>query len=207
VPVTGLTVTLNEDVVFQNDDEFQSETVDVALNPIGTELNSIVLAARGLPASAARVAVVAVQPGRVAVAGVSVLPSARAGDRVRTILAVHNVDAAEMGVRIAFFEPDGTLAGRTRPQRLRGHASVNLDLAALAASLDLRWTDGAVHVEWVARGPGRISSVATEERLQQDGDPPRQPVAVQTLALDDYPPRPVSAAVADEFLGVEERRA
>jgi len=200
-PVRGLTVTLNDDVVFQNDDEFESETVEVALNPIGRESNSIVAAARGTAGSAARVAIVAVQPGRAPVAGLSVLPSARADDRVRTILAVHNVDAAEIGVRIAFFEPDGTLAGRTRPERLVRHATVNLDLNALAASLGLGWTGGAVHVEWVARGPGRVSTVATEERFRQDGDASRQSFAVRTLALDDYPPRPVAAAVADELLG------
>ncbi len=120
---------------------------------------------------------------------------------------MHNVDAAEIRVRVALFAQDGTLSDRTDPRRLVRHATVSLDLNAVAASLGLGWTGGAVLVEWVARGPGRISMVATEERLRQDGDPSRQPFAVRTLALDDYLRRPVAAAVADEFLGVEDRSA
>ena len=48
-PVRGITVTLNDNVVFQNEELFRSERVEVALNPIGPQLNSIVLAARGNP--------------------------------------------------------------------------------------------------------------------------------------------------------------
>jgi hypothetical protein len=198
-PVTGLTVTLNEDVVFQSEDDVPR--VEVALDPIGPSMNSIVAAAHGSAGSAARVVIVAVQPRAVPLAGLSVLPSARADDLVRTILTVHNVDAAEIGVRLAFFDPDGTLSGRTDPQRLVRHATVNLNLNAVAASLGLGWTGGAVHVEWLARGPSRISTVATEERFGQDGDASRPPIAVRTLALDDYPPCPVAAADAAAFLG------
>jgi hypothetical protein len=58
-PVGGLIVTLNEDVVFQNDDEFRKARLQIPLNPVETELNSLVLAARGAPGSAARVRILA----------------------------------------------------------------------------------------------------------------------------------------------------
>ncbi len=60
-PVRGLTVTLNEDVVFQNDDEFRKARLQIPLNPVETELNSLVLAARGAPGSAARVRILAIR--------------------------------------------------------------------------------------------------------------------------------------------------
>ena len=60
-PVTGLTVTLNEDVVFQNDDAFSKARSEITLNPAGTQLNSLVLAARGAPDSAARVRILAIR--------------------------------------------------------------------------------------------------------------------------------------------------
>ena len=60
-PVRGLTVTLNEDVVFQNDDEFRKARLQIPLNPVETELNSLVLAARGAPGSAARVRILALR--------------------------------------------------------------------------------------------------------------------------------------------------
>jgi hypothetical protein len=60
-PVNGLTVTLNEDIVFQNDDEFSEEHAEVALNGVGLDDNRIVLAARGAAGSSARVRVLAVR--------------------------------------------------------------------------------------------------------------------------------------------------
>src|SRR5688572_30542011 len=49
-PVRRLTITLNEDVVFQSDDERPDPVrVQVALHAAGGELNSIVLAASGPP--------------------------------------------------------------------------------------------------------------------------------------------------------------
>ena len=201
-PVRGITVTLNDDVVFQNEELFRSERIEVALNPIGPQLNSIVLAATGAPRSAARVVVLATRPIDVFFAGRSVLPWALIADRVRTFLAIHNADAADIGVRIAFFEPDGSVAGRTAPERLARHATVNLDLNAVAQTLGLSWTRGAVHVEWVARGPSRLSTVASEERSKLDADGTPQVIAARTLALDDFRPHPVTEAVAEEFLGI-----
>jgi hypothetical protein len=62
-PVNGLTVTLNDDVVFQNDDEFTQERVEVALNPVDArDDNTLALAARGNPGSQARVRIIALQP-------------------------------------------------------------------------------------------------------------------------------------------------
>ena len=60
-PVTGLTVTLNEDVVFQNDDAFTKARSEITLNPAGTQLNSLVLAARGAPGTAARIRIIAIR--------------------------------------------------------------------------------------------------------------------------------------------------
>ena len=60
-PVRGLTVTLNDDVVFQNDDAFTKARSEITLNPAGTQLNSLVLAARGAPGSAARVRIIAIR--------------------------------------------------------------------------------------------------------------------------------------------------
>src|SRR5262245_2219365 len=58
-PVTGLTVTLNDDVVFQNDEPFTSARQEIVLNPAAGELNSLVLAARGAPGSTARLRILA----------------------------------------------------------------------------------------------------------------------------------------------------
>jgi hypothetical protein len=60
-PVSGLTVTLNDDIVFQNDDHFSEARSEVALNDVGVDDNSLVLAARGAPGSSARVRVLAVR--------------------------------------------------------------------------------------------------------------------------------------------------
>jgi hypothetical protein len=60
-PVRGLTVTLNDDVVFQNDDEFSKARLQIPLNPVETDLNSLVLAARGAPGSGARVRILALR--------------------------------------------------------------------------------------------------------------------------------------------------
>ena len=58
-PVRGLTVTLNEDVVFQNDDEFREARLQIPLNPDEADDNSLVLAAKGAPGSGARVRILA----------------------------------------------------------------------------------------------------------------------------------------------------
>ena len=58
-PVRGLTITLNEDVVFQNDDTFSKARLTIPLNPVDTNDNSLVLAAKGAPRSAARVRILA----------------------------------------------------------------------------------------------------------------------------------------------------
>ena len=133
--------------------------------------------------------------------GLSVLPWALANDRVRTFLAVHNAGVVEIGFRIEFFEPDGSVAGRSAPRRLGPHATLNLTLNEVVASLGLRWTRGAVHVEWVARGSSRVSTVASEERGGPNPEESLPVSGIRTLALDDYRPRPLTAAAAEEFLG------
>src|SRR5512145_2588726 len=54
-PVRSLTVTLNDDVVFQSEELFRLERVQVPLNDVGGGDNRIVLAARGNPGSGAHV--------------------------------------------------------------------------------------------------------------------------------------------------------
>jgi hypothetical protein len=60
-PVRGLTVTLNNDIVFENDDEFRKARREVALNPAGVDANTLVLAAKGDPRSAARIRILALR--------------------------------------------------------------------------------------------------------------------------------------------------
>jgi hypothetical protein len=60
-PVRGLTVTLNEDVVFANTEEFTTARREITLNPADIDLNNIVLAARGDPGTAARVRILAIR--------------------------------------------------------------------------------------------------------------------------------------------------
>jgi hypothetical protein len=102
-PVRGLTVTLNEDVVFQNDDEFRSERVQVRLNPLGNQLNSLVMAARGAPGSGARLAIFAVRPAPVAFGGRSILPLAVTTPLNRVAIAVHNAGPSVVAFRLVFF--------------------------------------------------------------------------------------------------------
>jgi hypothetical protein len=63
-PVSGLTVTLNEDVVFDARGPFTTVRRQVALNPVGADDNALVIAARGAPGSAARVRILAVRRAR-----------------------------------------------------------------------------------------------------------------------------------------------
>ena len=42
-PVRGLTITLNDDIVFQNDDTFSNARREIALNPVDTNDNSLIL--------------------------------------------------------------------------------------------------------------------------------------------------------------------
>ena len=62
-PVRDLTITLNDDVVFQNDDTFSKARLTIALNPVDTNDNSLVLAAKGAPRSGARVRIIAILIG------------------------------------------------------------------------------------------------------------------------------------------------
>ena len=201
-PVHSITIRLNEDVVLQTSVEFDRDRVEVALNPAGEELNTILISASGPPGAVARVVVLAERPVNVPFGGLSVLPWALASDFVRTFLAVHNAGTEEIGFRLAFFEPDGSVAGRSAPQRLGRHATQNVNVNDVVASLALTWTRGAVHVEWVARGSSRVSTVASEERCGPNPDESRPVRDVRTLALDDYLPRPLTAAAAEEFLGL-----
>jgi hypothetical protein len=186
-PIRGLTITLNEDVVFQNDDEFSQERSAVALNPVGSELNSLVMAAKGAPGSGARLAVLAVRPASVSFGGRSVLPWAVTSALERTFLTVHNAGPAEIAFRLVLFNPDGTPAGRSTPHALASHATANLSLAAVAASIQPAWREGAVHVIWVSRLFSRVSTVGNTRQ--------------RSLALDDFGPFPINQEELLDVLG------
>jgi hypothetical protein len=194
-----VTITLNDEVVLQTQVEFDREHVEVALNPAGGELNRIVITAGGVLNSASRVAVLATRPADVFFGGLSVLPWARANERVHTFLAVHNAGVAQVAFRIAFFDRDGSVAGRSAPQRLGRHATHNASLNEVATALGLRWTHGAIHVEWVARGSSRVSTVASEERREPNSEDSLTVIGIRTLPLADYRPRPITVAAAEAF--------
>jgi hypothetical protein len=196
-PVRGLTITLNDDVVFQNDDPLpDSVRVEVALNPVGSQLNSIVLAARGEPGSAARVSVVAVRPAPVSFGGQSILPWAVSDVHASTSLTIHNVGPSPLAFRIVFFNPDGSLAGRTSPHVLSELATQSLDLSQLVGSSGIQWSRGAVHVQWASHAFTRVSAAATLHRV---------PVAPgdlgAALGLDAYGPRPLNQAELRDIYG------
>lgn len=197
-PVDSITISLNAEVVLETPFEFERNRVEIALNATAEGVNEIVISARGQPNAVTRVAVVSERPTDVLFSGLSVLPWASTTDHVRTFVAVHNAGAAQIGFRIAFFNTDGSLAGRSAPQRLGRHATESVNLNELAAALDLRWTSGAVHVEWVGRGSSRVSTVASEEHRELNGEHAILS-AIRTLPLDDYLPRPVTVAAAEEF--------
>lgn len=196
-PVRGLTITLNDDVVFQNDAELpDSVRVEVALNAVGGELNSIVLAARGAPGSAARVSVLAVRPAAVPFGGRSILPLAMSDAHQSTFLVIHNVGPSPLAFRIVFFNPDGSLAGRTGPQVLSAQATANLDLSQFVGSSRIPWSRGAVHLQWASHEFTRVSVAATYHR-----EPDETGNLEGVLALDAYGPRPLSGAELRDIFG------
>ena len=195
--VRGLTVTLNDDVVFQNDDELPDPVrVEVALNPVGTELNSIVVAARGEAGSVVGVSVVAIRPAVVPFGGVSILPLAMSDAHASTSLTIHNVGPSPLAFRIVFFNPDGSLAGRTSPQVLSAWATKSQDLGQFVGRSQIQWSRGAVHVQWASRGFTRMEAAATFHR--EPGQPGRLDAV---LALDTADPRPVSEAERRDISG------
>jgi hypothetical protein len=200
-PVSAISISLNEQVVFQTTDEFQSQRVEVALNAPGTTENKIVITAGGEPRSGARVSVLAIRPAQVAVGGRSILPWAWTDELTRSWLTIHNAGPSPMAVRIVFFHPDGTTAGESTPRILPVHATANLDLAAIARNLELGWTRGAVHVRWAARNFSRMSSVASEVHRERDESGNLEVTNARELALDDYGPFPINTTDLRQIFG------
>jgi hypothetical protein len=197
-PVSGLTITLNDDVVFQLDEASHLPVrVQVGLNPVGRELNSIVLAAHGAPGAAARVSVLAVRPAPVPFGGLSILPLAMIDAQTSTAITVHNAGPAPLALRILFFHPDGRLAGRTGPQVLAAQATGSLDLGQLAGSSQIQWSRGAVHVQWASHGFTRVSAAATFHTQPADDGAG----GISVLALDHYGPFPLSKAGLRDIFG------
>jgi hypothetical protein len=62
-PVRTLTVTLNDEVVFQSDDEFRIQRVVLPRDAVTGDDNRLVISAAGVPKAAARVAIVATPIG------------------------------------------------------------------------------------------------------------------------------------------------
>lgn len=197
-PVESLSVTLNQEVVFDMQGPFGHERVPVALSALGSG-NSIAAAATGQPGSAARVTVLAVRPLPVVIGGRSVLPLASINPKVLIGMTVHNAGPAPIAFRIELFNADGSSAGLTSVRTLPGRATINLDLAGLAAALGSPWTRGAVHVRWASHGHARVSSVAREVRLTPDAAGVLRVLTTEELALDDYGPLPLGPAEAGLF--------
>jgi hypothetical protein len=195
-PPAGLTITLNDDVVYQSDEELPVR-VQVALNAAGQQPNRILLQAVGSPGAAARVSVLALRPAPVPFGGLSILPLARSDARTGTALTVHNVGPAALAFRILFFQPDGRLAGRTGPQPLPAQATATLDLGQFVGSSRIQWSRGAVHVQWASHEFTRVSTTATFHSQPFDDGAG----GVSGLALDDYGPRPLSRAELRDILG------
>ena len=186
-PVHTVTISLNDELVFQSDDKFERERVTVALNPVGGDENRILLAGVGSPGASARVTVLAVRPADVPFGGRSVLPWAVTTALERTVLTVHNVGPAEITFRLVLFQPDGALAGRSTPHVLPSHATANINIASLAAIVNPSWREGAVHVIWVSRLFSRVSTVGSTRQ--------------RSLELDDFGPFPISRAELQDVLG------
>ncbi len=191
-PVDGISITLNGAVVFQTNDVFHLERVEVALNRVGGDPNGIVIAATGVRGAAARVAILAHRPIDAPFGGRSVLPWAAGSDTDRTIMTVHNAGPADIAFRLVLYAPDGTFAGRTAPRILPAHATVNVDLPTAAAGLGLNWRRGAVHVQWASRNFSRISTVARSEHREPDAAGIMRITSIRALALDDYGPHPLN---------------
>ena len=195
--VRGLTITLNEDVVFQNDDPLPDFVrVEVALNPVGTQLNSIVVAAKGQPGSTAGVSLAAVRPAGVPFGGLSILPFAMSDAHASTSLTIHNVGPSPLVFRIVFVNPDGSVAGRTSPQVLSALATRSQDLSQFLGSSQIHWSRGAVHVQWASHAFTRVSAAATFHR--EPGEPGSLDAV---LTLDAYGPRPLSGAELQDISG------
>lgn len=185
--VSGLTITLDEDVVFQEDVPPTRETLEVALNPVGSEENSIVLAAHGESGARARVHIAAIEESRERSEGLSVLP---AGD-LQTFIVIHNAGRAPLAYRIVFYLPDGTEAGRTSARRLEVHGSELRDLSVAAQGMN--WNVGAVHILWGSLGKTKVSTAASYN-VEING----QTVSVRGLELDDLQTFPVNKVKFDE---------
>jgi hypothetical protein len=190
----GTSITLNEDVVFQSNDIFAAERLEVALNAVGGDSNTMLVTASGVPGSTARVSIVAVRPAAVPFGGRSILPWAVINAQTGTALTVHNVGLTPLTFRVVFFHPDGSLAGRSGPRALPARATANLDLSQLVGTSRLRWSRGAVHVQWASHGFTRVSTAATEVQREADGAGVQKVVRTRELALDDFGPSPVNRA-------------
>jgi hypothetical protein len=200
-PVSSMTISLNEHVVFQTNEAFIHKSVEVALNRPDGVRNVIVLTAAGTAGSGARAAVVAVKPAEVALGGRSILPWAWSDELTRTFLTIHNAGPSVMAARIVFFNPDGSLAGESLPHILPVHATINLDLKVLATNLGLTWVKGAVHVRWAARNFSQMSTVGIEVHREPDSDGNLEITNARDLALDDYGPFPINTDELRQIFG------
>ncbi|HEY7160773.1 MAG TPA: hypothetical protein VH815_05910 [Acidobacteriota bacterium] len=188
--VSAITVTLNDDVVLQEDASDTRETVEVALNPVGSQPNSVIITARGTPGARARVHIVAIEPGPRRMEGLSVLPAAD----LLTFIVIHNAGPSPIAYRIIFYLPDGTEAGRTSAHRVEAHGSELRDLSVAAQGMN--WNVGAVHVLWGSLGQTIVSATASYS-VEING----QTVSIRGLDMDDLATFPVNKTRFDEDSG------
>ena len=177
--VSSFEVILNDERVLTVDDatvEFPRR-IQVALNPVGGEPNTLLVTAQGATGSAARFAIVAERDDRMT-GGRSVLPlGLRAGNQR---LAIHNAGANPVAYRLTYFNRDGTAAGSSSPAILAPHASADRDPGGGAPSA---WQSGAVYVEWVSRGAGAVT------------------VSDEATVLDASPSEPIGRSLFDAVSG------
>jgi hypothetical protein len=152
--LASIEVTLNHERVLTVDDTTVElpRRIQVALNPVGGEANTLVVTAQGAPGSAARFAIVAERDDRM-MGGRSVLPLGLRAANQR--LAIHNAGTNPVAYRLTYFNRDGTSAGSSSPAILAPHASAERDPGGGAPSA---WQSGAVYVEWVSRGTGAVTA-------------------------------------------------
>jgi hypothetical protein len=135
------------------------------------------------------------------VGGFSVLPLAVTNAQTTTIIEAHDAGSTPLTYRVLFFKPDGTLVGRSNPQRLSAHATASVDLRALAANLGLNWATGPVHFQWVASSHTQASVIARFVEREPDATGAQRVRSDRLLPLDDYGPTPVSDAEFTDVAG------
>jgi hypothetical protein len=193
-PVEVLQVTLNGEVVFQNEVLGTFEKIEVEPLPSGGGLNQLTIEAHGPHGSGARVKILALQRPVQRYGGRSIVPWASTASR--TTLSFHNAGPSPMAARVNFYNADGSLAGRTAPILMTRHDTVKNSIGNIVAQQGIQWTAGPVEIEWVSPGEAQMTAVAEAcAVIDCEGY-----THMAGTALDDYV-GPISAAQFEALWG------